>query len=124
MCHWALLGPKPYKFVGFGDLLGPKPYKFIGFGDLLGPKPYRLIGFGDFLGPKPYKFIGFGFGWQSYYAKTVMCQWVWLANVAGFWKLLKIYIFNSGPGPPESPKSAGKGGPGPPGYRRTVLGNH
>jgi hypothetical protein len=39
---------------------GPKPYKFIGFGDGYGPKPYKLIGFGDGYGPKPYKFIGFG----------------------------------------------------------------
>ncbi len=23
--------PKPYKFIGFGDIHGPKPYKFIGF---------------------------------------------------------------------------------------------
>ncbi len=28
----SLLGPKPYKFIGFGDIHGPKPYKFIGFG--------------------------------------------------------------------------------------------
>ncbi len=27
------------------------------------------------------------------------------------------------PGPPESPESAGKGGPGPPRYRRTAPGN-
>ncbi len=26
-------GPKPYKFIGFGDIYGPKPYKFIGLGD-------------------------------------------------------------------------------------------
>ncbi len=26
-------GPKPYEFMGFGDLHGPKPYEFIGFGD-------------------------------------------------------------------------------------------
>ncbi len=26
-------GPKPYKFIGFGDIHGPKPYKFVGFGD-------------------------------------------------------------------------------------------
>ena len=50
-------GPKPYKFIGFGDLHGPKPYKFIGFGDLHGPKPYKSIGFGDLHGPIPYKFI-------------------------------------------------------------------
>ncbi len=38
--------PKPYKFIGFGDIYGPKPYKFIGFGDIDGPKPYKFIGFG------------------------------------------------------------------------------
>ena len=27
------LGPKPYEFMGFGDIHGPKPYEFIGFGD-------------------------------------------------------------------------------------------
>ena len=53
-------GPKPYKFIGFGDIHSPKPYKFIGFGDIHGPKPYKFIGFGDIHGPKPYKFIGFG----------------------------------------------------------------
>ena len=25
-------GPKPYKFLGFGDIHGFKPYEFIGFG--------------------------------------------------------------------------------------------
>ncbi len=39
-------GPKPYKFIGFGDFHGRKPYRFIRFGDLQGPKPYRFIGFG------------------------------------------------------------------------------
>ncbi len=34
------LGPKPYYFIGFGDIYGPKPYYFIGFGDIYGPKPY------------------------------------------------------------------------------------
>ncbi len=48
-------GPKPYKFIGFGDSYGPKPYKFIRFGDSYGPKPYEFIGFGDILGPKPFK---------------------------------------------------------------------
>ncbi len=38
--------PKPYKFIGFGDIHGPKPYKFTGFGDIHGPKPYKFIGFG------------------------------------------------------------------------------
>ncbi len=38
-------GPKPCKFIGFGDIHGPKPYKFIGFGDIHGPKPYKIIGF-------------------------------------------------------------------------------
>ncbi len=28
------MGPKPYKFIGFGDVHSPKPYKFIGFGDV------------------------------------------------------------------------------------------
>ena len=46
--------PKPYKFIGFGDIHGPKPYKFIGFGDIHGPKPNKFIGFGDIHGPKPY----------------------------------------------------------------------
>ncbi len=32
-------GPKPYKFIGFGDDYGPKPYKFIGFGNIYGPNP-------------------------------------------------------------------------------------
>ncbi len=53
-------GPKPYKYIWFGDIHGPKPYKCIGFGDIHGPKSYDLIGFGDIHGPKPYKFIGFG----------------------------------------------------------------
>ncbi len=39
-------GPKPYKFIGFGDIYGTKPYKFIGFGDIHGTKPYEFIGFG------------------------------------------------------------------------------
>jgi hypothetical protein len=26
--------PKPYEFIGFGDIHGPKPYEFIGFGDI------------------------------------------------------------------------------------------
>ncbi len=41
------MNPKPYKFIGVGDIHGPKPYKFIGFGDIHGPKPYKFIGFGD-----------------------------------------------------------------------------
>ena len=45
--------PKPYKFIGFGDLHVPKPYKFTGFGDLHVPGPYKFIGFGDLPGPKP-----------------------------------------------------------------------
>ncbi len=36
-------GPKPYKFIGFGDMHGPKPYKFIGFGDMHGPKPIETL---------------------------------------------------------------------------------
>ena len=36
--------PKPYKFIGFGDIHGPKPCKLIGFGDMHGPKPCKLIG--------------------------------------------------------------------------------
>ncbi len=43
-------GPKPYKFIGFGDIHGPKPCKFIGFGDIHGPEPYKFIGFGDWPG--------------------------------------------------------------------------
>ncbi len=27
--------PKPYRFIGFGDIHGPKPYRFIGFGEPL-----------------------------------------------------------------------------------------
>ncbi len=29
-------GPKPYEFLGFGDIHGPKPYEFLGFGDIHG----------------------------------------------------------------------------------------
>ncbi len=39
-------GPKPYKFIGVGDIHGPKPYKFIGFGDSRrapGRNPYQGI---------------------------------------------------------------------------------
>ncbi len=46
------IGPKPYKFIGFGGIHGPKPYKFIGFGGIHGPKPYRFIGFGFGRGNK------------------------------------------------------------------------
>ncbi len=53
-------GPRPCKFIGFGDIQGPKSHKFIRFGNIHGPKPYKFIGFGDIHGPKPYKFIGFG----------------------------------------------------------------
>ncbi len=35
--------PKPYEFIGFGDIHGPKPFKFIGFGDIHGPKPYKFV---------------------------------------------------------------------------------
>ncbi len=28
--------PKPYEFIGFGDIHGPKSYKFIGFGEIRG----------------------------------------------------------------------------------------
>ncbi len=45
-----IVGPKPYGFIGFGDIHGPKPYKFIGFGDIRGPKPYKFRGFGDIHG--------------------------------------------------------------------------
>ncbi len=48
---YVLEGPKPYTFIGFGDIYGPKPYKFIGFGDIYGPKPHKFIGFGDMQGP-------------------------------------------------------------------------
>ncbi len=27
-------GPRPYKFIRFGDIHGPKPYKLMGFGDI------------------------------------------------------------------------------------------
>ncbi len=37
-------------------------------------------------------------------------------------KVLKVCGFSSGPGPPEPPKSAGNGSPGPPRGRRTALG--
>ncbi len=47
-------GPGPYQ-----DLVRPKPYKFIGVGDIHGPKPCKFRGFGDIHGPKTYKFIGF-----------------------------------------------------------------
>ncbi len=30
----AIHGPKPYKFIGFGDIHSPKPYKFVWFGDI------------------------------------------------------------------------------------------
>ena len=26
--------PKPYEFIGFGDMYAPKPYESIGFGDI------------------------------------------------------------------------------------------
>jgi hypothetical protein len=55
-------GPKPYKFIGFGDIHGPKPYKFTGFGDIHGPKPYKLIGFGDIHGPERQKHEFFELG--------------------------------------------------------------
>ena len=42
-------GPKPYKFIGFGDIHGPKPYKFIGFGDI------RQYAEGDDFRPDPEK---------------------------------------------------------------------
>ncbi len=45
-------GPKPYKFIGFGDMHDPKAYKFIRFGDMHDPKPCKFIGFGDMHGPK------------------------------------------------------------------------
>jgi hypothetical protein len=51
MCLEAALGclarsPKPYEFIGFGDIRGPKAYEFIGFDDIHGPTPYEFIGFG------------------------------------------------------------------------------
>ncbi len=39
-------GPKPYEFIGFGDIQGPKPYEFIGFGAMDVAKTYDFIGFG------------------------------------------------------------------------------
>ncbi len=38
--------------------------------------------------------------------------------------VLKNMYFLARPGPRKHPKSTGNGGPGPPRYRRTVLGNH
>jgi hypothetical protein len=38
-----LSGPRPYKFIGFGDIHGLRPYRFIGFGDIHGPRPYKFI---------------------------------------------------------------------------------
>ncbi len=35
-------------------------------------------------------------------------------NVAGFWKLFKIYIFNSGRDPRDPPNRPGKADPDPP----------
>jgi hypothetical protein len=43
-------GPKPYKFMGFGDIHGTK---LTGLGDIHGFKPHKFIGFGDIHGPKP-----------------------------------------------------------------------
>jgi hypothetical protein len=37
-----------------------------------------------------------------------------LANMAGFWKLLKIYIFYSGRDPRDPPNRPGKADPDPP----------
>ncbi len=82
-------GPKPYKFIGFGDMDGPKPYKFTGFGPTckagrsIGPRRQRRPRLGSRacpgpwecpglrcdrvrgipearVYPKPYEFIGFG----------------------------------------------------------------
>ena len=59
-------GPKPYKFIGFGDIHGPEPYKFIGFGDIHGPKPYTFTRFGNIHGPKPNKIHGVWLvGWRG-----------------------------------------------------------
>ncbi len=44
-------GPKPYEFIGFGDIEGPKPYEFIGLGDIHDPKLYEFIRLGDIDGP-------------------------------------------------------------------------
>ncbi len=38
------LGPKPYKFIGFGDIHGLKPFKFMGFGDICGVWGARALG--------------------------------------------------------------------------------
>ncbi len=51
--YWYIYGPKPYEFIGFGDIYGPKPYKFMRFGDIYGPKPYGFIGFGASMAPNP-----------------------------------------------------------------------
>ncbi len=52
-------GPKPYKFIGFGDIHGPKVHEFIGFGDIHGPKNHRVWG-------HPYPGLGFEAGAQVY----------------------------------------------------------
>ncbi len=46
--RFGVYGPKPYEFIGFGDIYGPKPYEFIRFGDIyMAPNPVNLQGFGD-----------------------------------------------------------------------------
>ncbi len=75
----------------------------MGFGAMDGPKPYRFIGFGAMDGPRPYKLIGFG---AIDVTKPYKFNYIWNP----------IYV--------ESPKSAGKGGPGPPPrYRGTAPRN-
>ncbi len=60
-----MICPKPYEFIGFGDIQCPKPCEFIGFGDTQGPKPYEFIRFGDSHSPKPYEIIGFSEAQQT-----------------------------------------------------------
>ena len=57
-------GPKPYKFIRFGDIHGPKPYKFIWFGDIHGPKPYIFSDLVTSMAPWPPNPSKNG-GWRS-----------------------------------------------------------
>ncbi len=44
-CNLHFCGPKPYKFIGLGDIHGPKPYKFIRFGVCgTGARPLEIYG--------------------------------------------------------------------------------
>ncbi len=50
---WPRAGPKPYKFIGFGDIHGPTPYKFIGLGDIHGLWLVFNIAFRSLGGSRP-----------------------------------------------------------------------